>query len=278
MSQDEFRASPQHLVPVVGSLILTGIITYFVTISKVEIDSITVFPETSQGATLNTLLFIVPIAAMATVMYLLIKYGREKFVKNLIKATLILAVFLLTNWYGEVVLAAYGLDTMLYTGIMLAVSFMVTFALSYATYRSHGPIQLGAIIAVGSLTGTFLGLSIPTLTAIVLLVALSTYDLIAVYKGPIGKIAEKADLESFVGAVCTYRNLTVGMGDIVFYSMLASNAMMNLGQLSFLGASVGLVVGAYAGFKMLEKRDMFPGLPFALLLGLGLSLLISFLE
>jgi presenilin-like A22 family membrane protease len=278
LSQDEFRASPQHLVPVVGSLILTGIITYFVTVSKVEIDSITVFPETSQGATLNMLLFIVPIAAMATVMYLLIKYGREKFVKNLIKATLILAVFLLTSWYGEVILAAYDLDTLLYTGIMLAVSFVMTFALSYATYRLHGPIQLGAIIAVGSLTGTFLGLSIPTLTAIVLLVALSTYDLIAVYKGPIGKIAEKADLESFVGAVCTYRNLTVGMGDIVFYSMLASNAMTNLGQLSFLGASVGLVVGAYAGFKMLEKRDMFPGLPFALLLGLGLSLLISFFE
>jgi hypothetical protein len=68
------------------------------------------------------------------------------------------------------------------------------------------------------------------------------------------------------------------MGDIVFYSMLASNAMTNLGQLSFIGACVGLVVGAYAGFKMLEKRDMFPGLPFALLLGLGLSLLISFLE
>lgn len=278
MSQDEFQASPQHLAPVVGSLILTGIITYFVTVSKVEIDSITVFPETSQGATLNMLLFIVPIAAMATVMYLLVKYGREKFVRNLIKATLILAVFLLTSWYGEVILAAYDLDTLLYTGIMLAISFTITIALSYATYRLHGPVQLGAIVAIGSLTGTFLGLSIPTLTAIVLLVALSTYDLIAVYKGPIGKIAEKADLESFVGAICTYRNLTVGMGDIVFYSMLASNAMTNLGQLSFIGACVGLVVGAYAGFKMLEKRDMFPGLPFALLLGLGLSLLISFLE
>ena len=79
-----------------------------------------------------------------------------------------------------------------------------------------------------------------------------------------------------MGAVCTYKNLTVGMGDIVFYSMLASNAMMNLGRLPFIGASTGIIVGAYAGFKMLEKRDMFPGLPFALLLGLGLSLLVWF--
>lgn len=278
MKENEFKATPQHLLPVIGSLILTGVLTYTITASKVKIDSITVFPETSQGATLNTLLFIVPIAGMATIMYLLIKYGREKFVKNLIKVTLILAMFLLTSWYSEVILSAYNLQSEIYTALALVVSAILTFILSYATYRSHGFLQLSAIIAIGSLTGTFLGLSIPTLTAIVLLVALSTYDLIAVYKGPIGKIAEKADLEGFVGAVCTYKNLTVGMGDIVFYSMLASNAMINLGQLSFLGASFGLIVGAYAGFKMLEKREMFPGLPLALLLGLGLSILISFLH
>lgn len=276
MKENEFTATPQHLLPVVGSLVLTGFLTYFVTVSNVKIESITIFPETSQGATLNTLLFIVPIAAMATIMYALIKYGRERLVKNLIKATLIVAIFLLTNWYGEVVLSTYSLHLQFQNAITLVASFMITLGLAYAIYRSRGVVQLGAIIATGSLTGTFLGLSIPTLTAIVLLVALSAYDLIAVYKGPIGKIAEKADLEGFVGAVCTYKNLTVGMGDIVFYSMLASNAMMNLGKLPFLGASIGLVVGAYAGFKMLEKRDMFPGLPFALLLGLGLSLLIWF--
>jgi presenilin-like A22 family membrane protease len=278
LQENEFKATPQHLLPVIGSLILTGILTYVIAASKVEIESITVFPETSQGATLNMLLFIVPIAGMATIMYLLIKYGREKFVKNLIKVTLILAMFLLTSWYGEVILSAYNLQSIIYTALTLVATAIVTFILSYATYRSHGIAQLGAIIVIGSLTGTFLGLSIPTLTAMVLLVALSTYDLIAVYKGPIGKIAEKVDLEGFVGAVCTYKNLTVGMGDIVFYSMLASNAMINLGQLSFLGASLGLIVGAYAGFKMLEKREMFPGLPLALLLGLGLSILISFLH
>ena len=278
MEESEFKATPQHLIPVIGSLLLTGTLTYVISATKTEIESITIFPETTQGATLNTLLFIVPIAVMATIMYLLIKYGRERFVRNLIKATFVFAIFLLTSWYGEIVLSVYDLHSELYTGLVLALSVLLTFVVSYTTYRLHGFAQLGAIIATGSLTGTFLGLSIPTLTAMVLLVALSTYDLIAVYKGPIGKIAEKADLESFVGAVCTYKNLTVGLGDIVFYSMLASNALMNLGELPFLGAAVGLLVGAYAGFKMLEKREMFPGLPFALLLGLGLSVLISFIH
>ena len=274
--ENEFKAEPQHLLPVVGSLILTGILTYLIVASNVEVESITVFPETTQGATLNTLIFVVPIAGMATLMYILIKYGREKIVKNLIKATLIFAVFILAIWYGGIVLSIYNLESGFFSIAALPLAVLITLGLAYAIYRSRGTAQLVAIIAIGSLTGTFLGLSIPVLTAIVLLLALSAYDLIAVYKGPIGKIAEKTDLEDLVGAVCTYKNLTVGMGDIVFYSMLASNAMMNLGRLPFIGASTGIIVGAYAGFKMLEKRDMFPGLPFALLLGLGLSLLVWF--
>jgi hypothetical protein len=119
------------------------------------------------------------------------------------------------------------------------------------------------------MTGTFLGVSIPMLTAIVLLLALAAYDLFAVYKGPIGKMAQSTDLEDFTGAVFTYGDLTVGMGDMVFYSMLASIAMINFGPLSFVAAAVGVVAGAYIGFKMLEGRDMFPGLPFAVVMGLA---------
>jgi hypothetical protein len=133
---------------------------------------------------------------------------------------------------------------------------------------------LAAIVALGGLTGTFLGVSIPVLTAVVLLLALAGYDLFAVYRGPIGKIAESTDLEDFTGAVFSYGDLTVGMGDMVFYSMLASMSMMNFGPLPFLGAAIGLVVGAYLGFKMLEGRDMFPGLPFAIVLGLGIMYLV----
>jgi len=125
------------------------------------------------------------------------------------------------------------------------------------------------------MTGTFLGVSIPMLTAIALLLALAAYDLFAVYKGPIGKMAQTADLEEFTGAVFTYGDLTVGMGDMVFYSMLASIAMINFGPLPFLAAAVGVIAGAYLGFKMLEGRDMFPGLPFAVVLGLALMYFIS---
>ena len=57
--------------------------------------------------------------------------------------------------------------------------------------------------------------------------------------GPIGKIAEMADLEDFKGAVFTVGDLTIGMGDLVFYSMLVSNAMVNFGELAYFGSFAG---------------------------------------
>ena len=51
--------------------------------------------------------------------------------------------------------------------------------------------------------------------------------------------------------------------------------MINFGPLPFVAAAVGVVVGAYLGFKMLEGRDMFPGLPFAIVLGLAAMYLTS---
>jgi hypothetical protein len=61
---------------------------------------------------------------------------------------------------------------------------------------------------------------------------------------------------------------------MVFYSMLTSSAMMNFGPLAWLTTSAGVTAGAYIGFKMLEGRETFPGLPFALGLGLA-SMLIG---
>jgi hypothetical protein len=43
----------------------------------------------------------------------------------------------------------------------------------------------------------------------------------------------------------------------------------------FIAAAFGVVIGAFLGFKMLEGRDMFPGLPFAIVLGLAFMYITS---
>ena len=265
---NKFKAKPTQLVPEALSVALAGLLTYSLHATNPSITPITIFPETTSGVTLNAGIFVVLMAATGTMMYLFIKFGLKRIVKYLINVALFALVFFLFTWYGT--LYANILPTILTTTVWawLLVSLLGAVALGFAIYKSKGYIHLAAIVIVGGMTGAFLGVSIPTLTAVVLLLALAAYDLFAVYKGPIGKMAASTDLEEFTGAVFTYGDLTVGMGDMVFYSMLASISMLNFGPLPFLAAGIGIIVGAYLGFKMLEGRDMFPGLPFAVVLGL----------
>jgi hypothetical protein len=264
----KFKAKPTQLVPEVLSVALAGLLTYSLQATNVPITPITIFPETTSGVTLNASIFVVLMAATGTIMYLFIKFGLKRIVKYLINVALVILVFFLFTWYGS--LYANFLPPILVSTdwAWLLLSLIAAVALGLAIYKSKGYTHLATIVIIGGMTGAFLGVSIPTLTAVVLLLALAAYDLFAVYKGPIGKMAESTDLEEFTGAVFTYGDLTVGMGDMVFYSMLASIAMTNFGVLPFFAAGVGIIVGAYLGFKMLEGRDMFPGLPFAVVLGL----------
>lgn len=264
----KFKAKPGQLLPEVSAIALAGILTYGLQSSNAPIVPITVFPETTSGITLNAAIFVVLMAATGTIMYLFIKFGLKRVVRYLITFALFALLFFLFTWYGSLY-ESYLPTYLSQSGLgWPLVSLAGSAVLWFLIYKPKGALHLVGIVMIGGLTGTFLGVSIPTLTAVALLVALAGYDLFAVYKGPIGKMAQSTDLEEFTGAVFTYGDLTVGMGDMVFYSMLASNAMMNFGPIPFLAASMGLVVGAYLGFKMLEGRDMFPGLPFAIILGL----------
>jgi hypothetical protein len=264
----KFKAKPSQLAPEISAIALAGLLTFGLQSSNAPIVPITIFPETTSGITLNAGIFVVLMAAMGTIMYLFIKFGLKRLVRYMINLALFALLFFLITWYGSLYanyLPSFVTST---SWGWLLVSLLGAVGLGLLIYKAKGALHLLGIVLIGGLTGTFLGVSIPTLTAVVLLLALAGYDLFAVYKGPIGKMAESTNLEEFTGAVFTYGDLTVGMGDMVFYSMLASNSMMNFGPIPFLAAAVGLVIGAYLGFKMLEGRDMFPGLPFAIILGL----------
>ncbi len=227
---------------------------------------------------MNASIFIALMAVAATVMYLLVKHGFKKIVRNLIKLSLIFMTFILLNWYGFIALSFVKMPEALYDAVLIGGSLLLTALLIIAVYRTRGACYMVAVTIIGALTGTFLGVSVPLLTAIILLSALTIYDFLAVYKGPIGKMATNARLEEFVGAVFTYGDLTIGMGDIVFYSMLAATAMINFGVFPFVAASIGIIIGAFLGFKMLETREIFPGLPLALSIGLALLFASAFIQ
>jgi presenilin-like A22 family membrane protease len=273
-----FKAAPSQIVPVLAALLLSGALTYGLQASKAEVAAITIFPETPSGATLNASFFVIMMAVAATMIYLLVKHRRKRVVKYMMTGAILFVTFFLLNWYSELYAAQLAPILDVYGYAWIGLTGIVSALLLVGLNRGPQKIRVLSITIIGGLTGTFLGASIPTMTAIVLLAALAVYDFVSVYRGPIGKIAEMTDLEEFKGAVLTVGDLTIGMGDLVFYSMLTSNAMVNFGTLSYLGAFAGVILGSYLGFKMLERREVFPGLPFAICIGLAAMIILGQLQ
>jgi hypothetical protein len=71
----------------------------------------------------------------------------------------------------------------------------------------------------------------------------------------------------------SFRDIQMGLGDLVFYSMLCAAMLRWLNPLSYLVSFVGVVGGSLVTFFMLEKKGIFPGLPIPILLGLAGGLL-----
>ncbi|MEM3440376.1 MAG: hypothetical protein QXG32_05665 [Candidatus Bathyarchaeia archaeon] len=263
--EEEFRLDMGYVSPVVLSLCATGLLSSLIYYSKIEMEPITIFEETPGGAALNTLYFVAILAGSATMLYLLLKYGLSKLVKYSMRIAVALVALFVSDWSVGLCLRV------LWPGAepnKAIVALPIAAALVYGSLGGSERLRAASIALLGAMTGTFLGSSIPLLTSIALLLALAAYDMVAVFRGPIGKIAEIFPLEEFPGATLTYHGVTIGMGDVVFYSMLAGGAMVNFGPLHYLLSSLGLIAGLFAGLRMLSRRSIFPGLPLAILLGL----------
>ena len=158
-------------------------------------------------------------------------------------------------------------DNALASFLLLALSLGAALALGLSVFGKGSRRQLAGVVLLSALTGVFLGRNIDPLTALVLAGALVVYDIVAVFRGPVGALAKSVEAGDLPGAMFTYQELSIGMGDMVFYSLLAMTALL-FGPVSFIGAGLGIVAGTFLGFKALQRFEMFPGLPFSLVLGI----------
>ncbi len=265
--QGAFKPRPKHLLPVVLGLVATGILAYPISKTGALPAQVTPFTGTSvTEASLNALIFVLALGASATAMFLLIRRGRMGFIRRMIKGALILVSFAVVFWYSASLLS---IDV----SFLLALSIGGAALIGFTVFGKGRARQLFGVTVLSALTGVFLGNSIPLITAIVLVGALVVYDIVAVFKGPVGALAKTVGTGDLPGAMYSYGDLTIGMGDLVFYSLVATTAMVNFNIWSFLGAAVGILAGTYLGFRALSRYEMFPGLPFSLLLGVAGMLL-----
>ncbi len=261
--KEQFEARPVYLVPILASLLAGLVFSYVLVLNPIETLPVTPFPETPSGSFSNALYFVVLIAIAATVFYLLIKWKSQKIISVLIGFAMTVASLLLSAFYSAALLGAYPNWEIYVAIIAIALTIVSDFAVFKGTESSRNVV----VILLGGALGVFLGWSIPLVSAVLILVFLAVYDIIAVYKGPVGKIANSG-IDQLKGLSFSFRDIQMGLGDLVFYSMLCAAMLRWLNWFAYAFAFIGVLVGSFATFRVLEKRGMFPGLPVPIFLGL----------
>lgn len=270
-----FKAQLVHLTPILASLLFGLLCAFLISTSSIEPPRITILPEDDVGPWLNATYFVVLVGVGASLLYLLLKRKNHKLIKIITGFALTTATFTLSFIYLSAIYLSPTLSRFTVPHIQ---AFILTFSLtiailtSYTIFRVQTSLCNLIIICLGGALGTFLGTSIPTLSTILILCFLAVYDVFAVYHGPVGKIA-LTGLEKLPGLSFSSKNIQMGLGDLVFYSMLSGHMLLNFSLISCIASIIGILSGCLLAFKLLERKGMFPGLPFPILFGLTVGFL-----
>jgi len=264
--KETFRAQPIYLVPILVSLVVGLACTYLVLASSKEVYAVTPFPEGLVGSFGNGIYFVVLTAMGASLLYLLLKRKNLRIVAFITGSALTAAAFLLSVVYLWPLLSV--LDTQYLPFVVLFFAILLTVVFDFTIFRRKGLSYRAAVLLLGGALGSFLRMSIPPLSAILILALLAAYDVFAVYRGPVGKIA-RTGLDNLRGLSLPFKEVQIGLGDLTFYSMLVSLVLAIAGPSVCLFSAFGVLVGSFLAFKMLENKGIFPGLPFPIALGLA---------
>lgn len=262
-----FKARIIHLTPILTSLIFGFICSFILLESSLRIYSITPFPESPEGSIGNAFYFVILLLVGATILLTLLKANNPKLVFIFIGFIFSITIFFLSTVYLS---ALSAITFPIRFEAILIFSACLTFSSLYLIFKTSNRISGFVIIAIGGSLGAFLGATVQTLSALVILCFLALYDIFAVYRGPVGKIASQG-LERVRGLILSFKDFHIGLGDLTFYSMLMGHMFLNFGIIACLMSMLGILIGCYLTLKMLEKREIFPGLPLPIFLGLALG-------
>jgi presenilin-like A22 family membrane protease len=270
---EKFSAQLVYLVPVLASLLFGLCCAYLLIAQPLPPMNVMPFSEETASAPLgNAFYFVILIALSATVFYVLLKRKSRKLIIALIALALTTASLLLSIIYLSAIFA-YMPDLGF---LVLPLSILVTVIFDLSIFRLGNKARNMAVVLLGGGLGVFFSASIPFLSATMILVFLAIYDVFAVYYGPVGKIAHSG-LDQLQGLSYSFKDVQMGLGDLVFYSMLVGSILFEFQPklLPCLVALIGITVGSFLTLVMLEKKGIFPGLPFPIVLGLAGGILAS---
>ncbi len=240
-------------------------------------------PGTTPAGTAVNIFFLIGIAFTATVGLLWLMRHRMVFsFKLLIFGSMALAAFVLTFTTAESFSFSFLPSAFFYPVSIGAAAAVVT-VIGYTVFVKSRPWLSNVVIAfVGAEVGSFFAGTLSPLSsfpwmALLLPLAFAAYDIYAVFRGPLKHLIGTSPGLALNGMSVKLGEFTLGLGDIVFYTMLPSLALYYLaysasyidGVLASLVTILVIDAGVAVTLFLLSKRRLLPGLPIPMLLGVA---------
>jgi len=289
MSEEDtrkLRITPKTYFPVTLSIILTwisvlltgyaGIIFPRPIITPVEEPSPTAPPAqalSNPAPYLNTLIVIGLIALSSIIILYIASKKPPRILKFLIACLAWLVSFSITTLY--LLNLSLILNPWIFN-LWIPLASITATIITYLIFRGGEFPASFAASYIASGAGGVIGMSIPYWTFLILIVAISIYDILAVYKGHLSHLT-KQDAPILRGLAVEIGDLVIGLGDLFFYSLTISAVIWNYGITYGIIASIMILIGYTIILFTLRKAKHLPGLPIPLTLALAATLLASLL-
>ena len=225
------------------------------------------------GSTLNAFILVAFAFGLTLALVWLLRNRMVRSFKLVVFGSVAFSAFFLTLITADVLAIEY-----LPPSLELVVAFgsagAMVLLIGYIIFVKNTLWLSTAILAfVGAQVGSFFAETLPLWTALALPVAFAVYDIYAVFRGPLKALVGTAPNVALVGMSIRAGEFTLGLGDIVFYTLLPSLAYFEfdgtLGIAPALLTIVAIDVGMVATLFLLSKRRLLPGLPIPMLLGVA---------
>ena len=275
---DKPRVTPANLAMAVAVVLAVQLVALAITLQNLPTYSSVVgsggssfspLGSTPAGSAGNALLLVLIVFVSTLGLVFLVRRKMVFSFKALIFGSLALSSFLLTLITVDSLIYPYvPLDLEL--AIDVTVSLAVVFAIGLTIFVRNYPVLSTAIIAfVGAEVVSFFASTLPLLTALMLPIVFSAYDVYAVFKGPLKQLIGMAPGIALTGMSVKAGEFTLGLGDVVFYSMLPSLALFYVSLPVSLAVVAAVDLGVLATLYMLSRSRLLPGLPIPMLLGVA---------
>lgn len=302
-----FRISRNlYPLPILLAVICAGFLAYATyVLAGIQVEGGYISEEEYGAAAgiLNGIIFVSIAAISSFIIIFLVKKRGIGVLKYIFGFSFGFLGFILTLFFGEIILYLifYNLpetDAVIttyyicyYILLFGSGAFIILMIYRYFTTKSYFTKNF-FVLYVGLLVGAMFGVLMPLWTTLAILILISLWDIYAVKskRGPIKEmidiasqsthengLTEKQLQEKLESGEIAYdtSKLEIGIGDLAFYSMLTSSALIITGSLIVMVlTAIAIIIGTGITIQGLKRNKILPGLPISIFLGIA-TMLIS---